>query len=392
MSAGERIVVGISGGVDSAVAALRLLRGGFDVHGVHMTNWEDEDGYCTAAQDYRAALAVCRELAIPLHRVNFAAEYRRYVFASFLREHEAGRTPNPDVLCNRHIKFGAFVGHARRLGARRIATGHYAQVRDHDGLQLLKSADPQKDQTYFLHAVGADALACALFPVGDMTKAEVRAMACSAGLPNHGRPDSTGICFIGERPFRDFLARFVRSTPGPVVTSDGAEIGRHDGLAFHTLGQRSGLGIGGRADCADAPWYVVAKDYERNALVVVQDRDHPLLWPDTLETEPPEWIGTAAELVQRQSPELRCEARVRHRHEPAPCRVAQSARGGLLVQFDRPQWAPAPGQYVVFYAGERCLGGAVIESARRAGESSVPDRARSKRFHETAPAEAAHPL
>lgn len=385
-------MVGVSGGVDSAVAALCMVRAGFEVHGLHMTNWEDDDGYCTAAEDYRSALAVCTELAIPLHRVNFAAEYRQHVFAAFLREHEAGRTPNPDVLCNRHIKFGAFLGYARRLGGRRVATGHYARVTDQPELQLLKSVDRQKDQTYFLHAVGAEELACALFPVGSLTKAEVRAIACSAGLPNHDRPDSAGICFIGERPFRNFLSRFVKATPGPVVTSEGVEIGRHEGLGFHTLGQRSGLGIGGRSGYPDAPWYVAARDRRRNALVVVQDRGHPLLWPDTIETEPPAWIGNAADLVRRQGPEFRCEGRLRHRHEPAPCRLAPSAAGGLRVRFDQPQWAPAPGQYVVFYDGDRCLGGAVIESACRTGEAPEPDCGKSSQVRGNTSAAAAHPL
>lgn len=364
MGTGERIVVGISGGVDSAVAALRLREAGFDVHGLHMTNWDEDDAYCTAAADYQAARAVCAELGIPLHRANFSAEYRREVFAAFLADYAAGRTPNPDVLCNRHIKFGAFLDHALRLGAQRIATGHYARLAA--GPRLLRARDAAKDQTYFLHAVGREALARTLFPLGDLVKAEVRALANAAGLPNHGRPDSTGICFIGERPFREFLSRYLDGAPGPVVTPDGTEVGRHRGLMFHTVGQRSGIGIGGRRGGAGEPWYVAGKDAARNALVVVQGKSHPLLHAPALRTAAPRWIGAPPAGLASGSP-VRLDVRIRHRHGPVPAAVGPGADGGLVVRFDAPQWAVAPGQYAVFYAGDECLGGAVIESALAAG-------------------------
>ncbi len=363
-------MVGISGGVDSAVAALCLLRDGYEVQGLHMTNWAEEDAYCTAAADYQSARRVCNELGIPLHRADFSAAYRREVFAGFLAEYAAGRTPNPDVLCNRHIKFGSFLEQARRLGAQRIATGHYARLSaDADtGTRLLKAADAGKDQTYFLHAVEPAALAQAMFPIGGLAKTAVRRMANDAGLPNHDRPDSTGICFIGERPFREFLRRYLDAAPGPVLTAEGQELGTHEGLMFYTVGQRSGIGIGGRADAAGEPWYVAAKDPRRGALIVVQGREHPLLWARALTTEPVRWVGgTPAKL--RSAEGLRCEARIRHRHPPAPCGVSASREECLEVLFDSPQWAITPGQYVVFYDGEECLGGAVID---RAGASDHP--------------------
>ena len=302
---------------------------------------------------------MCTELGIPLHRADFSAAYREQVFSEFLREHRAGRTPNPDVLCNRHIKFGTFLDHARRLGAEGIATGHYARIASDGAAPLLMSIDRQKDQTYFLHAVPAAAFLQTLFPIGACTKDEVRHIANAAGLPNHDRPDSTGICFIGEQPFRQFLSRYLADDPGPVLTPEGQEVGRHAGLAFYTLGQRSGLGIGGHAGATQAPWYVALKDIRRNALVVVQGREHPLLRARELQTEPPHWIGAFPEELSTAGG-LRCRARIRHRHEPAPCTVRLGPSGSLWVQFDEPQWAPTPGQYAVFYRGEVCLGGAVI--------------------------------
>lgn len=353
----------MSGGVDSAVAALCLIRAGFDVHGLHMTNWQEDDVFCPAADDYQAAKSACIELGIPMHRVDFSHEYREHVFRQFLREYEAGRTPNPDVLCNRHIKFGCFLEYARRLGADRIATGHYARLSSHSGLRLLTATDKTKDQTYFLHAVPAESLTRSIFPLGDFSKAQVRDMANQAGLPNHDRRDSTGICFIGERPFREFLARYLDAVPGPMLTVEGIEVGRHVGLAFYTLGQRSGLGIGGLPDAAQAPWYVAGKDRERNALLVVQGHQHPLLWSSTLETDAAGWI-TAGPAGLNGDSSWRCEARIRHRHVPASCSVRQLADGGLEIRFDEPQWAPAPGQYAVFYEGEHCLGGAMIRSVK----------------------------
>lgn len=351
--------MGISGGVDSAVAALRLVDAGFDVHGVHMTNWDEPDEYCTAADDYQAARRVCAEIRIPLHRVNFSTRYRDQVFADFLHEYRAGRTPNPDVLCNRYIKFGAFMEHARRLGADRIATGHYARLAAEGGVRLLKAADPAKDQTYFLHAVEPQALARAMFPIGDLTKTQVRRLANDAGLANHDRPDSTGICFIGEKPFRAFLGRYLDGPGGPVLTTDEIEIGRHHGLMFYTLGQRSGIGIGGRAGGVGEPWYVAAKDVGRNALVVVQGRHHPRLWSTTIVTGPVRWISNAPPLPGNAP--WRCEARIRHRQEPAKCSVAIQGNGAATLTFEQPQWAATPGQYAVLYAADECMGGATIE-------------------------------
>jgi tRNA-specific 2-thiouridylase len=368
MTTRERIVVAISGGVDSAVAALRLVEAGFDVHGLHMTNWDEADAYCTSAEDYQAARRACREIGIPLHRVNFSAEYRQRVFEEFLADYRAGRTPNPDVLCNRYIKFGVFLAHARRLGGQRIATGHYARL-VHDGergIRLLKGIDPGKDQTYFLHAVAGDDLASAIFPVGGLTKAEVRALANRAGLPNHDRPDSTGLCFIGERPFRSFLRQYLSGSDGPILTPEGMEIGRHDGLMFYTPGQRSGIGIGGRAGGSGDAWYVASKDVARNALIVVQGRHHPLLWSQEVRTGTPRWIGASSRLSGRVP--MRCQARIRHRQPPAACHVWPRPDGGLLVRFEQPQWAPAVGQYAVFYAGEECLGGAIIEGSGHRNE------------------------
>ena len=359
---GKRLVVGLSGGVDSAVAALLLQDRGADVHALHMTNWEDEDGYCTAAADLQDARRVCEALDIPLHHVNFAREYREDVFARFLDEYRAGRTPNPDVLCNRDIKFGAFRAYAKRLGATLLATGHYARTRIANGeIRLLKAKDPEKDQTYFLHAVDADALAETVFPLGDLPKAEVRALARERGLPVFGKKDSTGICFIGERPFREFLAQYLEAEPGPIRTADGRTVGEHGGLPYYTIGQRQGLGIGGRPDAGEEPWYVAAKDRDANALIVVQG-DHPALYSDELSASRPSWIGAPPPDLDNVG-KLACQARVRHRQPDQACRVRRRGAGELLVSFEKPQRAVAPGQFVVFYRGDRCLGGAVIEQA-----------------------------
>lgn len=358
MPRGEKIIVGLSGGVDSAVAALLLLRAGARVEALHMSNWDDDSGYCSAAQDLRDAREVCRELGIPLHRVNFSTAYRDRVFAEFLAEYRAGRTPNPDVLCNREIKFDLFLEHARRLGADAIATGHYARAGGRTGLRMAR--DPDKDQTYFLHAVPRAALSACRFPIGGLRKPEVRDLATAAGLPVHEKRDSTGLCFIGERPFREFLGHYLDEAPGPMETPEGELVGRHSGLMFYTIGQRRGLGIGGRAGRSGA-WYVAAKEPARNRLIVVQDRQHPLLWSRWLDASEPAWI--AGEPRALSAGELHCVARIRHRQPPQPCVVRPSSSGGLTVRFDAPQWAIAPGQYVVFYAGDDCLGGARI--ARR---------------------------
>ncbi len=353
----DRIVVGISGGVDSSVAALLLKEQGHDVHAVFMKNWEDtyEPGYCTAAEDLRDAEDVCARLGIPLHRVDFTAEYRQRVFEHFLAEQAAGRTPNADVLCNSEIKFKAFLDHARALGADRIATGHYAR-RTGEGREatLEKAADAGKDQTYFLHGLDREQLASAVFPLGGLHKREVRTIAHEAGLVTYDKKDSTGICFIGERDFRAFLSQFFDDTPGPMVSAEGELVGQHRGLAFYTIGQRQGLGIGGRRDGNDAPWYVVDKDMAGNRLIVAQGNDHPALFAAALETAAPHWIGEAPALP------LPLGVKIRYRQPDQACTVSAAPGGGLRVVFDQPQRAVTPGQYAVFYDGPRCLGGAVI--------------------------------
>src|SRR5271169_75205 len=318
------VIVGMSGGVDSAVAALRLRDSGYAVQGLFMSNWEDDgDSYCTNAADFQDARRVCEALGIALHRVNFAAEYRERVFELFLREYAAGRTPNPDVLCNREIKFGVCLDYMQRLGAEWIATGHYARVvHDSGAAQLLKAADTAKDQSYFLHGVSPPALARTLFPIGALRKHDVRKRAHAAGLPVFDKPDSTGICFIGERPFAEFLARYVRAIPGPIETDAGEIIGEHRGLAFYTLGQRSGLGLGGRAGAAAAPWYVAAKDTDRNALIVVQDHDHPLLLSDAFDVEQMRWLNFDADAAGQP---LECAVKTRYRQNELRCTVEQLA-------------------------------------------------------------------
>lgn len=354
----SRVIVGLSGGVDSAVAALLLKERGHDVQGLFMSNWEDDaDTYCTEAQDYQDARAVARELGMPLHKVSFAAEYRERVFAYFLREHEAGRTPNPDVLCNREIKFGVALKHVERLGAARFATGHYARLLGTGAsVELHKALDPGKDQTYFLHAVAREHLGRSLMPIGDLHKDEVRERARRAGLPVFDKPDSTGICFIGERPFRDFLGKFVRDEPGPIESAAGETLGTHRGLAFYTLGQRGGLQIGGRRGHGEQPWYVARKDTARNTLVIVQGHDHPLLSSAALLTGAMHW------LTQAPAGALRCTVKVRYRQADQRATLTPHADGAARIEFDEPQRAVTPGQYAVVYDGDRCLGGAVIES------------------------------
>jgi tRNA-specific 2-thiouridylase len=362
--ADRKVILGLSGGVDSAVAAFLLKEAGADVEALHMTNWEDDDGYCSAAEDLQDARRVCDRLGITLHHVNFAKEYRERVFEYFLDEYRNGRTPNPDVLCNREIKFGAFRDYAKRLGGELLATGHYARVADAGNtVALLKAADGNKDQSYFLHAVSAGALAETVFPLGDLDKADVRRIAREQGLAVHDKKDSTGICFIGERPFREFLGNFLPAQPGPIVTPAGEEVGRHHGLMYYTLGQRQGLGIGGRQDAGDAPWYVVDKDLGRNTLIVDQG-DSPLLLSNALTAGAASWIGhEPAELDAG----LRCKAKIRYRQADQVCTVRGALDDRLIVTFDEPQRAAAPGQFIVFYQGDRCLGGAVIEVLERHG-------------------------
>jgi len=361
----------MSGGVDSSVAAWLLLQQGYDVQGLFMSNWdEDESGYCTAAADYQDARTVCSQLGIPLHKVSFAGEYRERVFSYFLEEYRAGRTPNPDVLCNREIKFGVCFDYARRLGADWVATGHYARVTHGERPRLLKGLDPDKDQSYFLHAMPAASLARTLFPIGDRRKDEIRRIARELTLPVFDKKDSTGICFIGERPFAEFLSQYLPAQPGDIQTPEGHKVGRHQGLMYYTLGQRQGLRIGGRSDAGDAPWYVAGKDLERNVLLVVQGHDHPALLSDRLLASQLEWVAGAPPAGR-----FRCQAKVRYRQADQACEVqvlTDSAGRRLEVRFETPQRAVTPGQYVVFYDGEECLGGGVIESTDRQSGSRPP--------------------
>jgi len=361
MARRERVVVGMSGGVDSSVAAWLLKTQGYDVVGLFMKNWEDDDtdAYCTSREDLVDAAAVADVIGIELEAVNFAAEYRERVFAEFLREYQAGRTPNPDVLCNSEIKFRAFLDHALALGASRIATGHYARLgpaADGRGVALRKAADGAKDQSYFLHRLTQAQLSPALFPLGELRKHDVRALARREGIPTWAKKDSTGICFIGERPFRDFLARYLPRVPGPIVTPEGREVGRHEGLAYYTLGQRQGLRIGGTRDGGVAPWFVAGKDRATNTLIAVQGHDHPLLYRREVATLDAHWIAGAAPALPQ-----RLAAKTRYRMAAAACTVTAEA-GGLRAAFDAPQWAPTPGQYLVLYDGDVCLGGGVIDA------------------------------
>jgi tRNA-uridine 2-sulfurtransferase len=352
----------LSGGVDSAVAALLLRDAGYEVECLHMTNWED-DGYCEAARDFQDARRVCRDLGLALHRVNFAAQYRARVFEAFLRDLARGRTPNPDILCNRAIKFGVLRGYARRLGARWLATGHYARLQRQAGSsELWKGCDSNKDQSYFLHALDADDLADVLFPLGEMRKDEVRNLARRARLSVADKKDSTGICFIGERPFAEFLSRYLPETPGAIRTLDGEIVGTHRGLGYYTIGQRQGLGIGGRRAAPEDPWYVAAKDLERNELTVVQGDDHPALYRDSLRAARVHWIGDPPEHWRTGRP-LALRAKIRYRQADQACTVLRTGASEAEVRFERAQRAVTPGQYIVFYEGERCLGGAAIETA-----------------------------
>jgi len=353
-----KIVVGLSGGVDSAVAALLLKRAGHDVVGLFMKNWEDDDDdeYCSTREDLVDAVSAAETIGIDVEAVNFAAEYRERVFASFLAEYRAGRTPNPDVLCNAEIKFKAFLDHAMKLGAEKIATGHYARVEERaGGFVLLKGVDPGKDQSYFLHRLTQSQLARTVFPVGHLHKTEVRRIAREAGLPNHAKRDSTGICFIGERPFRAFLSRYLPREPGPMVTPEGEALGQHEGLMYYTLGQRQGLGIGGRRQASPEPWYVAGKELATNTLVVVQGHDHALLQKRRLHAEDGSWIAG-----EPPSPEGALAAKTRYRQADAACALHVSGAASFDLDFAAPQWAVTPGQSAVLYRGEVCLGGGVI--------------------------------
>jgi tRNA-specific 2-thiouridylase len=355
----NRVVVGLSGGVDSAVAAYLLKQQGCEVVGLFMKNWEDDDDdeYCSTRQDWLDAASVADVLGIDIEAVNFAAEYRERVFASFLAEYSAGRTPNPDVLCNAEIKFKAFLDHALRLGAAHIATGHYARVSQREGrFELLRGVDPGKDQSYFLHRLDQAQLARTLFPVGHLHKAEVRRIAREIGLPNAAKRDSTGICFIGERPFREFLNRYLPLQPGPIRTPEGKVVGEHVGLAFYTLGQRKGIGVGGTRDGSGEPWFVARKDMAGNTLWIVQGHDHPWLMANELVAEDASWVAGAPPAAG-----ARFTAKTRYRQADAPCSVASVDGNRFTLRFDAPQWAATPGQSAVLYDGEVCLGGGVID-------------------------------
>ncbi|MDD2879979.1 MAG: tRNA 2-thiouridine(34) synthase MnmA [Rhodoferax sp.] len=362
----QRVVVGLSGGVDSAVTAWLLKQQGHEVIGIFMKNWEDDDNseFCSSNIDFVDAAAVADVIGIEIEHVNFAVEYKDRVFAEFLREYSSGRTPNPDILCNAEIKFKAFLDHAMRLGAEKIATGHYARVRLNALTQrheLLKGQDPAKDQSYFLHRLNQAQLANTLFPVGELLKTEVRRIALEIGLPNARKKDSTGICFIGERPFRDFLNRFIAKEPGPIKNDKGHTIGEHVGLSFYTLGQRQGLGIGGlkvkgaqRGGGDHAPWFVARKDMERNTLWVVQGHDHPWLLSTELSAQNASWVAGHA-----PAPGL-LAAKTRYRQADAPCALATRDEGSFSLRFPQAQWAVTPGQSAVLYDGDVCLGGGVI--------------------------------
>jgi tRNA-specific 2-thiouridylase len=354
------VIVGMSGGVDSSVAALLLREQGYRVEGLFMKNWDEDDGtdYCTAKEDLADAQAVAASLGIKLHSANFAAEYWDSVFEHFLAEYQSGRTPNPDILCNREIKFRAFLDYATELGADFIATGHYVR-RDDSGERtaLLKGLDPDKDQSYFLHQVGHRELSRSLFPVGDLAKPEVRKIAEQAGLTTARKKDSTGICFIGERRFKDFLQQYLPSQPGVIEDINGQALGEHQGLMYHTIGQRQGLGIGGLADRNAAPWYVVEKHVERNVLTVAQGNDHPKLYKHSLHASNLFWISEQAPAFP-----LQCTAKVRYRQPDQNCVVTEAA-SGFLVEFDVPQRAITPGQSVVLYHNDTCMGGGIIEGA-----------------------------
>jgi len=363
--AAETVIVALSGGVDSAVAAMLLRDEGYAVECLHMTNWEDDDGYCDAAKDFHDARRVASALGLPLHRVSFAPEYKARVFEHFLAECRRGRTPNPDVLCNREIKFGVLRRYAERLGGRWLATGHYARIRRSGGrARLLKGRDAGKDQSYFLHAVDSGELERVLFPLGELSKGDVRALARSARLPVAEKRDSTGICFIGERPFAKFLGRYIAARPGPIVSVDGVELGTHHGLAFYTLGQRHGLRIGGVANRPDAPWYVVEKRVDRNTLVVAQGADHPALFTNVVIAADVHWIAGPPPGL-RPGAAWRGTAKTRYRQPDQPCTLFDRGDGTIEAHFDAPQRAVTPGQYLVLYSGDECLGGATIERAER---------------------------
>ena len=363
-TADKTVIIGMSGGVDSSVSALLLQQQGYHVEGLFMKNWDEDDGteYCTAKEDLADAQAVADKIGMKLHTANFASEYWDNVFEHFLEEYKAGRTPNPDILCNKEIKFKAFLDYAIHLGADYIATGHYVRnqvIQQNDGAEtgvLLKGLDGNKDQSYFLHAVGGEQIAKTLFPVGELEKPAVREIAEKYDLITAGKKDSTGICFIGERRFKDFLEQYIPAQPGNIITDTGDVIAKHNGLMFHTIGQRQGLGIGGLANYSEDPWYVLEKDLNNNQLIVGQGKNHPLLFTDSLTTAEIDWVSG-------QAPQLpfQCKAKVRYRQDDQNCTIESDKHGRLTVTFSKPQRAVTPGQSIVFYDNDICLGGGVIE-------------------------------
>jgi tRNA-specific 2-thiouridylase len=370
----ERVVVGMSGGVDSSVAALLAKRAGYHVVGLFMKNWEDDDtdDYCSSRQDLIDAVSVADKIGIDIEQVNFSAEYKERVFSEFLAEYKAGRTPNPDVMCNAEIKFKAFLDHAMAMGADHIATGHYAQVRERDGLfQLLRADDGTKDQSYFLYRLNQQQLSKTLFPLGNLTKIEVREIARREGLATHDKKDSTGICFVGERPFREFLNRYLPASPGDICTPDGVRVARHNGLMFYTLGQRQGLGIGGTRNGDGDAWYVAEKDMMNNRLIVVQGHDHERLFSDRVTAVNLNWISGATP---------HCDwvygAKTRYRQKDAPCVIASATQQSCAVEFAEPQWAVTPGQSIVIYESNVCLGGGIIESTSQSATATEAIRLR----------------
>ncbi|MGB6977343.1 MAG: tRNA 2-thiouridine(34) synthase MnmA [Gammaproteobacteria bacterium] len=361
MNPHPRVIVGMSGGVDSSIAALLLKQQGYRVEGLFMKNWEADDNnlYCSGMQDLTDARAVCDRLEIPLHTANFSQTYWDKVFRYFLDEYAAGRTPNPDILCNKEIKFKAFLDHALHQGADYIATGHYVRCLLQENNHLLyKSMDSNKDQSYFLHTLTQQQLSYCLFPLGELQKPQVRTLATEAGFINHAKKDSTGICFIGKRNFKQFLQEYLLTRPGDIETTEGEIIGKHDGLMYYTLGQRKGLKIGGKKHKLEAPWYVAAKDISRNVLMITQQRDHPLLLTSELICDQVNWIASPLPITS-----LRCTAKIRYRQADQLCTMTAMTERRYRVIFDKPQWAITPGQSVVFYQGDLCLGGGIIQVA-----------------------------